>query len=238
MNDNTHKMPRLYVTAALKAGQSFAPDEAQVHYLRNVMRLEEGEYVRCFNGKDGEFTAKIETLGKKNAQLLAERQLKPQPTNAPRIHLLFAPLKKHRMDQIIEKTVELGVTDLHPVITAHTEVRSLNEERLLAQIVEAAEQSERLDMPTLHPINDLKTKMANWDKAQPLFWGAESEKDAAPRLMQDLKAAAFLIGPVGGFDKAEDQFLSALPFIRPVSLGPRVLRAETAAIMCLVLANP
>ena len=232
------KAPRLYTSAPLRSGEGFALDEGQTHYIRNVMRLKEGEHIRAFNGRDGEFSASIQTLGKKAAQLICETQLQVQPPAVKRIHLLFAPLKKHRMDQIIEKTVELGVTDLHPVITAHTEVRSLNEERLSAQMIEAAEQSERLEIPTLHPIMDLHAKMAGWDKTLPLFWAAEAEKDAAVPLSQALKASAFLIGPVGGFNAAEGTYLSALPFIKPVSLGPRVLRAETAAIYCVVLASP
>jgi 16S rRNA (uracil1498-N3)-methyltransferase len=238
MNENTHKLPRLYVTAPLSAGKNFELDEAQTHYVKNVMRRKEGEQIRCFNGRDGEFTARIETVKKRAVELSAQSQIKTQPPENPKIHLLFAPLKKHRMDQVIEKTVELGVTDLHPVITAHTEVRDLNAERLTAQIIEAAEQSERLDVPTLHPIKDLKSKMAAWDKALPLYWGAETKKDEALMLTQSLKASAFLIGPVGGFDTGECEYLAALPFIKPVSLGPRVLRAETAAIFCLVLANP
>jgi 16S rRNA (uracil1498-N3)-methyltransferase len=238
MTENVNKAPRLFVTAALAAGQNFALDESQTHYVRNVMRLKEGEHVRCFNGRDGEFAARIDSLSKKSASMLAETKRINQPASTPRIHLLFAPLKKHRMDQVIEKTVELGVTDLHPVITAHTEVREVNAERLSAQMIEAAEQSERLDVPTLHPQADLRAKMAAWDKTLPLFWGAETEKDGAPMLCQALKASAFLIGPVGGFNQNECDFLSKLPFIRPVSLGPRVLRAETASILCMILANP
>lgn len=232
------KTPRLYTAAALMQDGAFSLNEPQTHYVRNVMRLKEGGHIRAFNGRDGEFAAVITGLGKKSAALLCTQKLKQQPQVPPRIHLLFAPLKKHRMDQIIEKTVELGVTDLHPIITAHTEVRSLNTERLTAQMIEAAEQSERLEIPVLHPITTLYEKMKAWDKNIPLFWATEAEKDVAPALTQALKASAFLIGPVGGFNAAENASLSALPFIKPVSLGPRVLRAETAAIYCVVLANP
>jgi 16S rRNA (uracil1498-N3)-methyltransferase len=236
--DSAHKSPRLFVTAPLEAGQGFAVEEAQSHYLRNVMRCREGGFVRVFNGRDGEFSARIDSLGKKSAQMTATQRLRDQPPARPSIHLVFAPLKKHRMDQVIEKCVELGVTDLHPVITAHTEVREINEARISAQAIEAAEQSERLDVPRLHPLVALNAKMAAWNPALLLFWGAETKKDDAPVLSQALKASAFLVGPVGGFHADECAFLEKQPFVRPVSLGPRVLRAETAAIVCMALANP
>lgn len=237
MSKNYADAPRLYVEAPLREGQPVTLEAAQTHYLRNVMRLGEGQSVRLFNGRDGEFAALIETLSKKEAVLCPIECLRLQPEQGSSIHLLFAPLKKHRMDQVIEKTVELGVTDLHPVITAHTEVRSLNKERILAQITEAAEQSGRLEVPKLHPIMDLQRKMAVWKDSDKIFWAAESEKDRALPLSQALQASAFLVGPVGGFSQYECEYLASLSFIKPVSLGPRVLRAETAAIYCIVLAK-
>lgn len=232
------KAPRLYVTADLGDGHTFHLDESQTHYVRNVMRIKDGGALRVFNGRDGEFGAELISISKKSVETRCIQKLQQQPATTPRIHLLFAPLKKHRMDQVIEKTVELGVTDLHPVITAHTEVREINEDRLRAQMIEAAEQSGRLELPTLYPPQNLKTKIAGWDPALPLFWGAETKKDEAQTLSQASRAAAFLVGPVGGFSPEECDFLTRQDFVKPVSLGPRVLRAETACIYCLVLANP
>jgi 16S rRNA (uracil1498-N3)-methyltransferase len=237
MKQTVQNAPRLYTPHPLQLRATVTLEAGPAHYLRNVMRRAEGDDVRLFNGRDGEFSARIEKLAKNAAHVLCVQKLLDQPPPPCPIHLLFAPLKKNRMDQVIEKTVELGVTHLHPVITERTEVRSLNTEKVTAQIIEAAEQSGRLDLPTLYPAVDLKTKLMQWDAKTSLFWAAEMEKDSAAALSQALKASAFLIGPVGGFSPREAEFLAAQPFIKPVSLGPRVLRAETAAIVCVVLAK-
>lgn len=235
---DTYKIPRLYIDAPLGLERTLSFNADQTHYLKNVMRRGASDPIRVFNGRDGEFLARIEDLQKKSAAARCERLLRAQEAHAPRVHLLFAPLKKHRMDQIIEKTVELGVTDLHPVLTHRTEIRTMKEDKVQAQIIEAAEQSERLDIPRLHPLTPLKQKIAAWPEPTPIFWGAEGDKDEAPPLSQALHASAFLIGPVGGFDEEECTFLKKQPLIRPTSLGPRVLRAETACLYCMVLANP
>lgn len=226
-----YKTPRLYIDAALgpNANIELGPDHA--HYLKSVLRLPEGEPVRVFNGRDGEWLCTIARLGKKAGTLRAEQNRKPQPTAKPEIHLLFAPIKKHRMDFLIEKAVELGASDLHPVITAHTQNHKINQDRLQAQIIEAAEQCERMDIPTLHPIEKLGNKLQNIQTPVPIYWAAE-RLDAAP-IHTIASPQSFLIGPEGGFSEDEITTLSAHKDITPVSLGENILRAETAALFCL-----
>jgi len=201
------------------------------------MRRKPGDQLRLFNGRDGEWLATLETLDKKAAIAVPVRLLRPQPQQNRQVHLLFAPLKKARMDILIEKATELGVTHLHPVLTRNTEVRQINEDRLRAQIIEAAEQCERLDIPALVPIKDL-TALAGWDKTIPLYACIE-RREGLP-LLHVCKfgdTMAFLIGPEGGFSEDEAEKLAALPFISAVSLGDTVYRAETAALVCLALAG-
>ena len=236
MTEKTETLPRLYTAAPLAAGQPVALETAQAHYLRTVLRRQAGDSVRLFNGRHGEWRAAIERLDKKGGLLAPQEQLKPQPEAAATVHLLFAPLKKNRMDIIIEKATELGVSDFHPVITNRTEVRSLNMERLQAQIIEAAEQSERLTLPALHPPQPLTGKIAAWQGPVPILWARER---GAARHLADIRQEnwAFLIGPVGGFDPQEDDSLSRDTRILPVSLGAAILRAETASILCLAHAR-
>ncbi len=238
MNNDLSKAPRLYVSADLRAGASVVLPEPQAHYLKNVMRAEAGDDVRLFNGRDGEWHGVIDTLDKKKAILALQSQIRPQPPARRAVHLLFAPIKKARMEWLIEKSVELGATDLHPVITNHTEVRDINAERTRAQIVEAAEQCERLDIPQLHDIISLRAKLGSWPQDIPVLIGLE--RADAPALKNALPATgplAFLIGPEGGFSAEEREYPANLPFLKPVSLGPDILRAETAAAYVLVAAH-
>lgn len=234
MKDLT-KAPRLYTTAALAKNRPVELETAQAHYLKSVLRLSEGEQIRLFNGQDGEWRATLQAQGKKTATAHPCEQTAAQPENTPALHLLFAPIKKHRMEILIEKAVELGVTDLHPVITAHTEVRKINTERLKAQIVEAAEQCERLDIPKLHNPAPLLQAVNNWSLAFPVYWAAE-RTEQAENLAGTKNPQAFLIGPEGGFHEDEKRLLSQHEKVRPLSLGPRILRAETASIVCLTRA--
>lgn len=188
--------------------------------------------MRIFNGRDGEWLAEITAIGKKDGALCLTRQIRAQGKSGAARHLLFAPVKKQRMDVLIEKAVELGVSDLHPVLTNRTENRKINAERLEAQMIEAAEQCERLDVPRLHPLVPLAQKIAGWTDGEVY---ACLERADAPLLHTVITGggAAFLIGPEGGFDAGEIEFLSARENVRPVSLGANILRAETAAIACL-----
>ncbi len=238
MNNDLSKSPRLYVNADLQPGARVVLPDAQAHYLKNVMRADVGSSVRLFNGRDGEWHATIELMDKKKAVLALQAQTRAQPAPRRPVHLLFAPIKKARMEWLIEKAVELGATDLHPVITNHTEVRDINAERTRAQIIEAAEQCERLDVPALHDITSLKAKLGGWPQNIPLLIGLE--RADAPTLTAALPEngpLAFLIGPEGGWSTEEREFPGNLPFLKPVSLGPDILRAETAAAYVLVAAH-
>lgn len=230
------KLPRLYVDCVLALHAPFALDTAKAHYFRTVLRRQEGHLFRVFNGRDGEYLAEITALSKKDGEATPQKKIQDQPSSARALHLLFAPIKKQRMDFLIEKAVELGVTDLHPVITAHCEVRKINPERIQAQITEAAEQCERMTIPILHDICALKEKLAGKLPPVPVLWCAERLE--APLLStKSENAQGFLIGPEGGFDDQEVKILSNTPGIVPVSLGNTIYRAETAALLCLAWAR-
>lgn len=230
------KLSRLYHPGDMKTGGEIMVDEKQAHYLKNVMRKSLGDTVRIFNGRDGEFIGGITNFNKKGALIELEKEIRKQPAAPAPLHLLFAPIKKDRMDFLIEKATELGVTDIHPVITHRTENRNLNEARLAAQVTEAAEQCERMTVPALHPSLPLKDKIYKWDKNIPLYWCAE-RREAPP--LKDIKnpSCGFLIGPEGGFDDSECAFLATQESIKSVSLGETVYRAETAALLCLAAMN-
>jgi 16S rRNA (uracil1498-N3)-methyltransferase len=235
----THKIPRLYITAPLSAAGTVSLEQEQTHYLRNVMRLSEGAQLRLFNGKDGEWRGTIIAITKKATQIELTEQLKAQPPQAQDITLLFAPIKKQRLDTLIEKAVELGVIKLIPVITEHTENRNIKPERINAQIIEAAEQCERLDIPTLEPATALKHIITLWPQKYtdiPIL-GCAERMDGAPHLRDIANPQAFLIGPEGGFSTDEYTLLQKNQYIQPIHLGERILRAETAALFCLAHAN-
>lgn len=239
MSDDLHKFPRLYVPADLGSGSAVALEDAQVHYLKNVLRRENGDQVRLFNGRDGEWLCLLEFAGKRGALAAPERCVKPQPVRKRRVHLLFAPLKKDRLDVLIEKAVELDATDLHPVVTDRTEVREIKEEKMHAHIVEAAEQCERLDVPQLHPVARLDKKIAGWTNGK-IFAGLERSdaKFLSDTLVPEGDCAA-LVGPVGGWTENERELLNGMQNVQPVSLGANVLRSETAvAVMLARLSKP
>jgi 16S rRNA (uracil1498-N3)-methyltransferase len=232
---NITKSPRLYTETALSAGQNAALDGNAHHYLRNVMRAAAGDTLRLFNGRDGEFSGHITAIDKKSAVIKVDDLLRPQPHISIRRALLFSPLKKERMDFLIEKSVELGVTDFHPLIMQHSDVRQINAERIRAQMIEAAEQCERLTLPVLHDLTDIKTSIRGWDKDTTLFAAIE-RVEAKPLSAQTRQNdCGLLIGPAGGFSQDEKDFITAQSHIRCVSLGDHILRAETAAIAGLAL---
>lgn len=225
------KLPRLYADHDLTEGACIPLADGQAHYLNAVLRHKPGDALRLFNGRQGEWLAKIGDLSKKSGTALLQQQIHPQPTEVRRLHLIFAPIKKHRMDWLIEKAVELGATDLHPVLTQNTEVRKINEERLRQQIFEAAEQCERFIIPALHPLEKLETKLAAWPKDTSVLACLE-RFDARP-LAYTPDPVALLIGPEGGFTSEEKERIAAT--CDPVTLGETVLRCETAAAVGLTL---
>ena len=233
MTSDFTKLPRLYTKQGLQSKAIVTLDPSQAHYLKNVLKRNVTDSLRLFNGQDGEFLAEIEQLDKKSAQVVLEETIREQPETETRRILLFAPLKKNRMDFLIEKTTELGVSDLYPVLTQRGEARKIRQDRIQAQIIEAAEQCERLSIPVLHELQDIKAVLSGWDQGVPLY--AALERTDAPLPGKALKpgAAAFLTGPEGGFTPDEINFLKDRDFITPLSLGPQILRSETAALACL-----
>ncbi len=235
MSEDFYKRPRLYVTAPLKAGNPVFLSSEQSHYLKNVLRQPEGAIVRLFNGEDGEFLGKITGFSKKSGEISTESFLKPQPKPQNRLHLLFAPLKKEALDWLVEKAVELGVTDLHPILTQNADIRKINEDRVRQQIIEAAEQCERLDIPTLHPVQPLSACLANWPQGTPILAALERVEEAAPIVtaVPDKGDIALLVGPAGGFTEEEKAKIAHHAGVRAVSLGGTILRAETAALYAI-----
>ncbi|HEY2837165.1 MAG TPA: 16S rRNA (uracil(1498)-N(3))-methyltransferase [Rhizomicrobium sp.] len=230
-------LTRLFVTATLEPGASIALDDGQTHYLLHVLRAGAGDRVLVFNGRDGEWQAEIASAAKRGIVLSMRQQTLPQ-TAVPDLWLVFAPVKKTPSDYLVQKATELGAAKLHPVFTRRTIVSRINEERLLANAVEAAEQSARLSVPEIGAPLALEKLLAAWPKERRLFFCdeggdtgplAEAARDAGEA------PAAILTGPEGGFDPAERETLRALPFVTPVSLGPRILRADTAALAALAI---
>lgn len=230
--------PRLHVPDALGAAAEVPLAPAQAHYLRDVMRLNPGDAVRLFNGRDGAWLAEIAALGKGKGTLRCTAAIAPQRPE-PEIWLLFAPLKSARQDMLVEKAVELGVSVLQPVLTERTQTRRVNPERLLAQAIEAAEQCERLTLPEVRPLAELFDLLAGWPAGRTLFYGDESG-GGTPALAAFSAPAtaggdALLVGPEGGFSPRELDVLRAASFSLGVGFGPRILRAETAALTGLSL---
>jgi 16S rRNA (uracil1498-N3)-methyltransferase len=226
---------RLYVAADLAAGATCTLEAGQAHYLRNVMRLATGAEVAVFNGRDGEWRAAVQRLERSGGMLEMSECLRPQ-TDGPDLWLLFAPLKRQAVDFLAQKATELGVSRLQPVRTLYTNKDRVNEQRLASVVAEAAEQSGRLTVPEVRPAVGLERAIDNWPGDRTLFHCDETGRgETAFAAMSGGGPGALLIGPEGGFDERERRWLADLPFVRPISLGPRVLRAETAALAALTL---
>lgn len=210
--------------------------QAKAHFLGTVMRLKTGSEIRVFNGEFGEWRAKITDIQKRRAAIEIVEQLR-MPYIAPDIWLVFAPIKKARTDFIIEKATELGVRHIQPVITRRTTSPKIKLDRMQAQIVEAAEQTERLDLPSVGELTNLTALLNDWDERRALIFADEAgDAQAAVSVLQTVSTpAAILIGPEGGFDSEERAVLREKPFVTSISLGPRILRADTAVVATLAL---
>jgi 16S rRNA (uracil1498-N3)-methyltransferase len=229
-------IPRLHVPADLGTGLVAGLAPGQAHYLRNVLRLEPGAALRLFNARDGEYEARLDGIGKGWASVaLGARRRTPEPELD--LWLVFAPVKRARLDFLVEKATELGVSALLPVRTRRTIVERVNRERLEANAVEAAEQTERLSVPRIDEPQPLDRLLQDWPAGRRLLACAES--GAAAPLAAALRGLApplaVLVGPEGGFDETELDGLRELPFVTAVGLGPRVLRADTAALAALAV---
>lgn len=226
---------RLYVEHPLGPGQSVPLTADQAHYLFGVMRLGVGGAVLLFNGRDGEWRATVEAAAKRGGTLSCERQTKPLRM-PPDLWLLFAPIKKARTDFIVEKAAELGAARILPVQTAFTNSDRIRQDRLQAHAVEAAEQCGGTYVPEVCDLQPLDRLLADWPADRRLLWADESRVGPSQTLAgQPPGPWAILIGPEGGFSDAERTRLAAQPFVTPVSLGPRILRADTAAVAALTL---
>ena len=230
-------IPRLFVTGELTGGASIGCRTAQAHYLRHVLRLDTGAAIRLFNGRDGEWRAALVPEGRKGCSLAVQEQLRPQ-TPPPDLHYLFAPLKKARLDYMAQKATEMGAGVLQPVLTRFTMVTRLKRERLRANTVEAAEQCGLLTVPKVKDPLPLERLLDEWPSGRALVFCDESAASCSP--VENLlplagRPLAVLIGPEGGFAAEERQRLLALPFVTPLSLGPRIMRADTAAVAALAL---
>ena len=227
---------RLFVDAPLDTGAEVVLGEHQAHQLRAVLRLETGDAIAVFNGRDGEWRAALSAVAKKSVTLAVENRLREQASE-PDIWLLFAPIKGPRLDWIVEKATELGATDIHPVITRRTVVSRVNLDRLQAHATEAAEQCERLSVPPVREPRSLGDVMDRWPAGRRLYVAAERRgvEPMAEAIRADGKPAAILIGPEGGFEPAELDHLAQLGFATLVGLGPRILRADTAAAAAMAL---
>jgi len=226
---------RLHVDAPLD-GREIALDEARSHYLRNVLRLQPGARIAVFNARDGEYEASIAAAGKRGSRLAIGARRR-EPAAEPELWLCFAPIKRARLDAMIEKATELGVSRLVPVVTQHTNMDRVNIERLGAIAVEAAEQSERLSVPEIAAPVDFAELLAAWARPRPLIVGDETGGGAPiGAALSDLRApVAVLVGPEGGFARREIELLARQDFVRRVGLGPRILKADTAAIAMLAI---
>jgi 16S rRNA (uracil1498-N3)-methyltransferase len=230
---------RLYVDAELLAGGRIALGEDQAHYLVNVLRLAAGTRILVFNGRDGEWQAGLTDIKKRSATLVLEHQTRLQ-TTGPDIDYLFAPLKRSRLDYMVQKAVEMGVARLRPILTQRTIAERVNLDRMRANAIEAAEQCGILHIPeVLEPVK-FDAVLASWDASRTLIFCDEAAETKSP--LEALGKIvpgplALLIGPEGGFDAREREALLAKPFVRPISLGPRIMRADTAAVAALALVN-
>jgi 16S rRNA (uracil1498-N3)-methyltransferase len=228
--------PRLYVETTLFAGAEFALEKQQGHYLVHVLRLASGDAVTLFNAKEGEWLCYITTVTKKSVEVRVERNTASVKA-PPDIDYLFAPLKHARLDYMVQKATELGARRLRPVITQRTIAERVNLERMTANAIEAAEQCNLVFVPeVLEPITLAKV-LADWNPLRRLIYCDETASLANPvEVLKNLKApAAVLVGPEGGFTPDERAHLKSLPFVTAISLGPRIMRADTVAIAALAV---
>lgn len=236
-NNDNRTGPRLFVEYDLEHGHAVPATPEQLHYLRTVMRRKDGDTLALFNGHDGEWLARISYETKSRCMLIVEQHLREQRV-PPDLWLLFAPVKATAMNNIARMATELGVGRICPVLTEHTDVTRVNTGRLRANAVEAAEQSTRLNVPSVDEPVTLGKLLHGWDPARRIILAAETGK-ARPvcEALSSVRpggAWAVLTGPEGGFAQSELDALAKLPFVTPVRLGPRILRADTAVAAALV----
>jgi 16S rRNA (uracil1498-N3)-methyltransferase len=232
------RTPRLYVSQDLAEGAEVKLDPQQTNYLVNVLRLGAGAPTLLFNGHDGEFSTSLSTSSRKAASLIVGARTRAQET-PPDVDYLFAPLKHTRLDYMAQKAVEMGASRLRPIITRHTQVSRVNLERLQANAIEACEQCGVIWIPEIAPVEPLAEALKRWPPERLLVFCDEEAEQASP--LDALGSAradsgvGLLIGPEGGFDDNERAAILSAPRVVRLSLGPRILRADTAAVAALTL---
>lgn len=246
MPSYSFKMPRLFVASKLADGDRVTLDKTQVNYLVNVLRLKHGASVLLFNGLEGEWLAQLEPTGKKTADLVVSEQTRAQ-TPRPRLNYWFAPLKHARLDYMVQKAVEMGVGALMPTLTEHTQSTRLNLDRMQANVIEAAEQCGVISIPDVAEPKSLERRLSDWAEAasdQPVFFCDErADEHIAVQVLGTYQSRttdkhfspACLIGPEGGFSPRERDLVLSFDFVEVLPLGPRILRADTAAVAALTL---
>jgi 16S rRNA (uracil1498-N3)-methyltransferase len=239
MSLHDSRAQRLYVDADLRPGTLIGCSDAQANYLRNVLRLPAGASILVFNGRDGEWLAQLVLSGRRGCALEILEQGRPQE-GGPDVDYLFAPLKRARLDYMVQKAVELGVARLVPVLTERTVAERVNLARMRANAIEAAEQCGVLRIPEISEPDALGRVLDRWSHGKPLIFCDESADIQSPIATLSRVTpgpVGVLVGPEGGFSETERRLLCAQPFTVRLSLGPRVMRADTAAVAALALVN-
>jgi len=228
---------RLFVQAALTEKSIIRCEPAQAHYLLTVLRMKTGSIIGVFNGIDGEWEGELQLQGRKAVTIHIGHKLKDQPT-ASDLMYLFAPIKRARLDYMTQKATEMGASILQPVITQYTNTYPLKLERMRLNAIEAAEQCNLLTIPEVREPVNLAEIIENWPSNRCLIY-CDERADASCVIEQlraiDAKSLAVLIGPEGGFSEQENELLRAQSFVVPISLGPRIMRADTAAVAALTI---
>ncbi|MCI5049381.1 MAG: 16S rRNA (uracil(1498)-N(3))-methyltransferase [Rickettsiales bacterium] len=228
---------RLCVEHGLSAGIQFELVDEQANYVARVMRAKSGDRLALFNGKDGEWSATILEASRKRVHVRIDECLR-EYIAPPQVWMCFAPIKFGRIDYLAQKVTELGAAHIQPVLTQYTQADRVNKKRLRGNMVEAAEQCERVEVPELHEPIGLRELLAEWPKDRPLYFGDERGAGIEGKAIFDEpkpKEWGILIGPEGGFSPEEHELLQLMPFTKAVNLGPRILRADTAALTLLSL---
>lgn len=231
------RMQRLFVDTPLSAGLTHEASKEQFNYLVNVLRLVEGDAVLVFNGRDGEWKAALSFPSKKKLILTATEQTRPQPAPSD-LHYLFAPLKVGRLDYIVQKAVEMGAGLLQPVMTQHVQGKITSMDRVRANVVEAAEQCGVLDLPDVADPKKLDELLDAWPSDRRIIFCDEGDEGQNPLpILNGIRDGrlALLIGPEGGFSDSERTLLRNLDFVTAIPLGPRILRADTAAVAAMAV---
>ena len=231
------RMQRLFVTSDIEAGSAIEADQDQFNYLANVLRMEDGAELLIFNGHDGEWRASISFPSRKRIQLTPVEEARPQPAPSD-LHYLVAPLKVGRLDYLVQKAVEMGAGLLQPVMTQHVQGKITNLDKVRANVIEAAEQCGILGIPDVAEPVKLADLLARWPRERRIIYCDEGDAGQNPLpLLTKIKEKhlALLVGPEGGFSEEERALLRSLDFVTAIPLGPRILRADTAAVAAMAV---